>query len=318
MKSKVSVIIPSFNSRDHIAETLKSVCSQSYSNIEMIVIDDGSTDGSFDYLNNLKIPNLIVKTNRSKGACAARNYGYKLSSGDYIQYLDADDLLSKDKIEKQVLLLKPNPEHIAVCSTKHFYDIPENGTISDEPFMFSTCTPSDFLLNLYGANDAFEMVQTSAWLTPRVLIENAGPWDESLSKDQDGEFFCRVVMGSRGICYEPNVINYYRKHINGTNISGQRQRTHIESQLKALNSKANQLASLSHTEAYQKAMSLQYKFLAINAYPQFKDVSKAAIDISESLGGSDYVPVLGGRLIEFLKVTFGWKLAKFISFWMHK
>ncbi len=316
-ESKVSIIIPTFNSLKYIHETIESVLKQTYANIEIIIIDDGSTDGSWDYLKSLRIEHLLVVKNEGSGACAARNHGYKLSCGNYIQFLDSDDLLSPDKIEKQVALLDQNLDYIAVCSTKHFYDLPENGKITDTDFMFSTDQPSQFLLNLYGANGRFEMVQTSAWLTPRNVIDKAGIWNASLTKDQDGEFFCRVVMASKGVVYVPNVLNYYRKHVKGSNIANQVQRQQIESQLQAVNLKALVLSPQSDTSAYKSAMALQYKFIAINAYPQFKDISSAAMKISDSLGGSSYLPILGGRLIEFLKFTFGWKLAKSVKIWVN-
>lgn len=313
----VSVIIPLFNSKIHLVQTVQSVLDQTYEDIEIIIIDDHSTDGSFELAKNIKSEKVILHKNSGKGACAARNFGYQLSSGNYIQFLDADDLLSIDKIEKQMVLLKEHPNHIAVCSTQHFSDDPKRGKITDKNFMFSTDKPSKFLLNLYGAKGDFEMVQTSAWLTPRKLIEKAGLWDENLSKDQDGEFFCRVVMASEGVLYEPNVINYYRKHTFGQNIANQRQLIHLQSQLNALNSKAKQLQSEKDSEDYKNAMALQYKFLAINAYPQFKDISEKAMKISNSYGGSDYVPVLGGRIIELLKITLGWKVAKSLGEEVH-
>ncbi len=316
--SLVSVIIPNYNSVAHIIETLDSVFDQTYKHIEIIVVDDGSTDGSFEYLETVKHPKLKVKKNKGKGACAARNYGFELSSGDLIQYLDADDVLSSDKIEAQVKALKDKNNSIAVCSTKHFYNSINEGVIADEAYLFTTLDTAAFLLNLFGANGTPGMVQTSAWLTDRGLIKIAGPWDETLSKDQDGEFFCRVVSRANQVVYVPNVLNYYRKHILGENIANQKQRTHLESQLRALESKHEELKMLKDTAAFKAAFSLQYKWIAINAYPEFKDLSSKAIQESELLGGSDYLPVLGGKLIETIKSNFGWRCAKSVSYWIHK
>lgn len=314
----VSVIIPVFNAMPFLKETLASVCEQSYTNIEIIAIDDGSTDGSLEYLISLKHKNLIVKSNINKGACAARNFGLEHSTGAFIQYLDADDLLSKAKIQLQVEALHKKVCSIAVCNTKHFYDTIDNGKVTDQDFLFSTNDAKGFLLNLYGSNGAHNMVQTSAWLTPKPLIEKAGPWDETLSKDQDGEFFCRVASRAQGVIYVPKALNYYRKHVNGSNIASQKQRAHIESQLRALQSKSQQFDDVKHTKAYKNAMALQYKILAIDAYPNFKDVSKAALQVSDTLGGSSYLPVLGGRIIEAVKQIMGWRITKSLSYWIHK
>ena len=318
MLLKVSVIIPCFNSLQFIKETLDSVLKQSYPNIEIIVIDDNSTDGSFEYLQTMENENFQFVKNKSKGACAARNYGFELSSGDYIQFLDADDLLSVDKIEAQVKALKNQKNSIAVCNTKHFYSTIEYGKITDKDYLFTTFNTKSFLLNLYGANNLPNMIQTSAWLTPRGLITIAGPWDESLSKDQDGEFFCRVVAKADQVIYVPKVLNYYRKHILGQNIANQKQRKHLESQLKATNSKIIQLKSLEHTDDFKSAFSLQYKLIAIDAFPEFKDLSKKAMANCTALGGNDHLPILGGKIIEMVKKVLGWQHAKSLSYWVHK
>ncbi|MEH6535208.1 MAG: glycosyltransferase family 2 protein [Psychroserpens sp.] len=315
----VSVIIPVYNAMPFFKETMTCVIEQTYSNIEIIIIDDGSTDESLHYLESLSLPNLVVKHNKGKGACAARNYGMELATGDYIQFLDADDLLDKDKLQIQVEALDKNRSGIGVCSTKHFYDSIDNGKITDHEFLFTTSNTKDFLLNLYGSDGkTHNMVGTSAWLTPKALIEKAGPWDETLSKDQDGEFFCRVVAAGTQVIYTPEVLNYYRKHIKGTNIANQRQKRHLESQLKALYSKSQQFIGLEQTDGYKKAMALQYKIIAINAYPEFKALSKQAIHLSKTFGGSNYLPVLGGKIIEIVKRKMGWRTAKLLSYWVHK
>lgn len=319
MPNVVSIIIPCYNALPFLSATLNSIFNQTYPYIEVIVVDDGSEDGSFEYLKRLTHSNLIIRQNKGKGACAARNYGLKLATGDYIQFLDADDLLSADKVEAQVRQLEQHSRRVAVCSTVHFYEDPKDGKIVDKDFMFNTNQPQDFLLKLYGGDGLnHNMVQTSAWLTPRALIEKAGFWDETLSKDQDGEYFCRVAMVSEGICYAPDVFNYYRKHIGGQNIANQKQLKHLESQLKAIEAKAKYLNPYANTQAYKNAFALQYKLLAINAFPQFNTIYKIAIKKSQVLGGSKHLPVLGGTIIETVKQILGWRAAKLLSYWVHK
>jgi glycosyltransferase involved in cell wall biosynthesis len=301
-----------------LKETLTSVFNQTHENMEVIVIDDGSTDGSFEYGKSLSQKNFSIHKNKGKGACAARNYGYELSSGKYIQFLDADDLMDADKIEKQVLLLKKHPNNIAVCSTSHFYDEPTNGKIVDTPFMFSTDQPHEFLLKLYGGDGQnHNMVQTSAWLTPRSLIEKGGLWQEDIAKNQDGEFFCRMVMCSKGVRFSPDTLNYYRKHPKGKNIGNLGNRKHRESELKVAQIREDQLKDYANTDAYKKAFALQYQLIAINAYPKYKDISKTASNRVKALGGTTFLPVLGGKIIETIKYVFGWRAAKKVWYWLH-
>lgn len=315
---KVSIIIPCYNSMPFLKETLVSVFDQTHQNIEIIVIDDGSSDGSFEYVEDLKHDNLILKKNIGKGACAARNYGYQLSTGNYIQFQDADDLLDADKVEKQVKVLQKHPDCVAVCSTSHFYDRPEDGKIVDQPFMFSTDHPHEFLLKLYGGDGTnHNMVQTSAWLTPRHIIEKVGLWDESISKNQDGEFFCRVAMHSKGIRYVADTLNYYRKHPKGKNIGNLGTRKHRESELRVAEIREEQLFDYHETKEFKNAFALQYQLIAINSYPKYKDISAIAAKKVEELGGTNHLPVLGGKIIETIKQLFGWRAAKMIWYWLH-
>ncbi len=101
----VSVCIPVYNSQRWIKQTVESALNQTYDNIEIIMVDDGSTDKSWQILEEFKnfFPDKIkIFKQENKGACAARNKALRESKGDYIQWLDADDLLEKDKIEKQL------------------------------------------------------------------------------------------------------------------------------------------------------------------------------------------------------------------------
>jgi len=314
----VSIIMPIYNAYPYLKDSLFSSLNQTYADLEIIVIDDGSNDGSIDYLNEINDNRLFVYKNDKKGACSARNLGLKKAKGEFIQFLDADDILSLDKIEKQVNLLQKHPNRIAVCSTVHFYEDHLNGTITDSKFLYSTDNADDFLLNLYGGDGCnFEMISPNAWLTPKKIINKAGFWDEELIKDQDGEYFCRVVIASDGVCYEPNVFSYYRKYSKGNSISSGRTKNHILSQLRSIESKENQLSKYKHSEKYKAAFGIQYKLIAIESYPQFLDIYKKAIHKSKSLKELDYLPILGGRIIETIKKIFGWRTAKSFSYFIH-
>ncbi len=310
--------MPVYNAYPFIKESINSVLNQTYSNIELIVIDDGSTDSSIEYLETLNNSKIHIYRNDSKGACSARNFGLKIAKGNYIQFLDADDILGIDKIEKQVEILQKYPDRVAVCSTVHFYSDYLNGIITDRKFLYSTNNPDNFLLKLYGGDDGdFEMISPNAWLTPKKIIDKAGFWDEELIKDQDGEYFCRVVIASNGICFEPNVFSYYRKYLKGNSVSSGRTKNHILSQLRSIESKEKQLNKHKHTEKFKLAFAIQYKLIAIASYPQFLDLYEMALYKSMNLNENDYSPILGGRIVETIKKIFGWRAAKSLSYFIH-
>lgn len=317
--SKVSVVIPLYNSSAFFNETMASVLDQTYKNIEVIIIDDFSTDNSYQIALEFQSDTVVVKKNKGKGACAARNYGYELSTGNYIQFLDADDILSPQKIEKQVNALNSLSNALAVCNTYHFKDNIENSICSDQRYTFSTSKPEELFINLWGGNELpMHMIQTSAWLTPRTLIEKAGLWDETLAKDQDGEYFARLGLQSSAIVYVPEIKNYYRKHATGKNIASQKKEIHLKSILKATDLKAKYLSSKIESSASKQALATQYKHVAIDAWPQYKSIYNIAISKCEALGDSAYNPLLGGRVIEIVKNTFGWQAAKLLAYYGRK
>ena len=98
---KVSIIIPLYNEEKYIKDAINSILEQDYSNYEIIVIDDGSTDNSYNIVNNIKDKRIkLFRFKKNKGVGEARNLGIKKASGDYLAFLDADDYWEKDKLKE--------------------------------------------------------------------------------------------------------------------------------------------------------------------------------------------------------------------------
>jgi len=312
----VSVIIPAYNAENLIVETLDSVLNQTYPTLECIVIDDHSKDHTVNILNKYS-NNIKYYKNPGKGACDARNYGFSLSKGQYIQYLDADDLLDKDKIKIQVNQLLGKSNYLAVAETYNFISDINEAKI-DNADLYSTDDPVAFIKNMWGLNGNPHYIAQHAWLTPKAIIEKAGKWNNKLIKDQDGEFFCRVILNSSGIVYAPGAKCYYRKNLEGNTISTHQTEEHFKSQLESMRLKAGYLFERDNTLEAKKAVATEYKGIAILATPKFKNIQKEALYECNSLGGSNHVLVLGGSFIELLKKIFGWKFAKTVSYHLHR
>ena len=105
MRPLVSILIPAFNSQEWIGDTLRSAIAQTWDRKEIIVVDDGSTDATLAIARHFESEFVRVVTQENQGASAARDTAFSLSQGDYFQWLDADDLLAPDKIEKQIEVL---------------------------------------------------------------------------------------------------------------------------------------------------------------------------------------------------------------------
>lgn len=115
MKDLVSVIIPMYNAEKYIEDTIESVINQTYKNLEIIVVDDNSSDNSSLIIEKLKkIDTRIVyiKLNENKGVANARNTGINISNGRFIAFVDSDDMWKKDKVEKQLEFMKSKNMHL--------------------------------------------------------------------------------------------------------------------------------------------------------------------------------------------------------------
>ncbi|MGY3211665.1 glycosyltransferase family 2 protein [Mucilaginibacter sp. HD30] len=311
----VSVIIPVYNAERYIDAAITSALSQSWPCIEVIVVDDGSTDSSYELAKRYQANNVKILQQSNKGASAARNKGLSIAGGAYIQFLDADDLLSADKIAEQMAALQNNAGKIAVCSTVHFQDGFEleasQPSAYDEGFLYNCDNPVDFLIRLLGGYDfRGSMVQPAAWLVPRDIIDEAGPWNESLTLDDDGEFFARVMLASAGIIKTDGKV-YYRKFSAGNrNLSSTQSVAALQSLYRSIKLKAEYLYRFGETIPAKKATYKQLVELQITCYITQPGLYNT---ISKELSFYPqwrYVPVMGGKIINTIAGLFGWRVAK--------
>ncbi|MEX8548513.1 MAG: glycosyltransferase family 2 protein [Mucilaginibacter sp.] len=319
----VSIIIPVYNAEKYITKTITSALNQTWRNIEIIIIDDGSTDNSLAIAKQFKNEHIVILSKQNQGASKARNKGLQEAKGAFIQFLDADDLLSPNKIAEQVKLLLQNPEKIAVCSTVHFFDNqnPYEALPSayEDSFLFDTDNPAEFLINLYGGDtNRGSMVQTSAWLTPTDIIKKAGKWSEFYLPDEDGDYFCRAVLASKGIIYADSCFNYYRKYTNSKNLSAVKTKESLEGKLKSFLLKKEHLLNATNNPVAKKALAHSAMDLAIIAFNVDKTLTNQILKVIEDLGGTSSIPVLGGKEIELIKKIFGWKTALRLQYYCRR
>ena len=217
-KPLVSVVVAAFNAEPWLAETLDSVLAQTWKNIEIIVVDDGSQDETLAVAKQYESPQVIVIHQKNQGQCAASNHCLKVAQGDFIQYLDADDLLAPDKIEHQLNLLKRQPAgYITSASWARFYRSPEEATFKEQA-LWADFSPVDWLLCAW---ENHLMMHGAAWLLPRDIVEKAGPWDTRLSLINDFDYFSRVILASQGIVFCKAARTYYRSGLDSS-LSGQK------------------------------------------------------------------------------------------------
>ena len=305
MTPLVSILIPCYNAEPWLAATLESALAQTYPRTEVIFVDDGSLDGSLALARTFESRNVRVVTQANAGASAARNHALRLARGDYVQFLDADDLLTPDKLAAQVDLLSRSPSNsLASCRWGRFTTDPARAVFVNDS-VFRDFTPLDYLLAHTGQA---EMMHPAAWLVPRSVADRAGPWDETLSLNDDGEYFARVVLSSGGIVFSSAGASLYRSNLPGS-LSRQRSRHALESAYRSVSLIAGQTLRAEASPRVQRALADYWQRFVHDIYPDAPDLCRQAEDHSRALGGSALRPQQGARERNVAHLL-GWKLTR--------
>jgi glycosyltransferase involved in cell wall biosynthesis len=209
MKNLVSIIIPTYNRKHLIVETIDNILHQTLSEYEIIVVDDTSTDGTIELLKDKYQDQLIILSNKGKGPGAARNTGFKASTGKYIQFFDSDDLLTPNKLEVQVKLLEDNPGKKIVYGPYLPATFENNRWRNTDCIMQYKPLPNKPLHHL--VTEGWCAI-TQSCLFRRDLIEEIGLWREDLMPHEDKEFWYRLGKAEPFPMHENQSCVIYRQH----------------------------------------------------------------------------------------------------------
>jgi glycosyltransferase involved in cell wall biosynthesis len=310
MSAQVSILIPCHNAAPWLEETLESALAQTWQKKEIILVDDGSTDASLALARQFGPRGIRVFSQPNRGASAARNHAWRIASGDYLQFLDADDLISPDKIELQMAALMSGPSgRVASCAWARFRDDPARAEFVDEA-VFRDFTPIEFLQ--LGGN-AGRMIHPSAWLTPRTVAERAGPWNEELTVNDDGEFFCRALLASNGIRFTPIARSYYRSGL-PSSLSQRRDEQSRRSQFRSIELIADHLQRAEDSAGVRKAIASYYQRFIYDFYPFPADLMVQAAQRVAAFGGSTLAPPMGSKTAILVRLL-GWRCVWRLKYW---
>ncbi len=307
----VSILIPCYNAAPWLAETIQSALAQSWSRTEVIVVDDGSTDGSLAIARTFATRGVKVILQANAGASAARNRALQEAGGEFIQFLDADDLISRDKISAQLdALARHDRATTASCAWGRFSSDPAEAVFSDTT-VYRDFRPIDFLIH---CSTGFHMMHPSAWLVPRSVVQQAGPWNESLTLNDDGEYFCRVLLASAGIAFVAGPQSYYRSGLPGS-LSQRRDELSRRSQFRSIELIASHLLAVEDSPRTQRAMANYYQRFIHDFYPAPADLISGAVKRIAALGGSDLAPHMGPKTAIAARLL-GWKNVQRLKYWL--
>ncbi len=304
----VSILIPAFNAEESIAETLRSAIAQTWPHTEVIVVDDGSSDRTVAIATQFESETVRVVKQQNRGAAAARNTAYSMCRGQYIQWLDADDMLAPDKIASQMKIVDPERSRELISSAWGRFMYRADRAEFMPTALWCDLSPAEWLVrkmrdNLY--------MQTATWLVSRQLAEAAGPWDVRLLGDDDGEYFCRVLLASDGVRFVPQAKAYYRGPglaFKSLSYIGQSSRK-LEALWLSMQLHIKYLLSVEPSERARAACLAYLQTCLIYFYPDRPEIVDQAKQLAAELGGELGDPRLSWKYT-WLIGMFGWPAAK--------
>jgi glycosyltransferase involved in cell wall biosynthesis len=305
MSNLVSILIPAYNAEQWIRETILSAINQTWVNKEIIVVDDGSSDRTFEIARSLESRTVKVVTQANTGACGARNKALSLAQGDYIQWLDADDLLHPEKINRQLERADDGQTSLTLLTSawgKFFFRHEKAKFVPDS--LWQDLGPADWIITKFSDSVWMNPV---VWLVSRRLTTLAGPWNErvTVSGIDDGEYICRAVAASEGVRFVREAQCYYRIGTVGSlnwNMVRSNNKKILESLVLALSLNIDHLMSLEDSEKTRRA-SLQYLQHWLPAFYSVDDnLVNKMYKLAHELGGSLTPPKVSWKYYPLYKV----------------
>ena len=302
MQPLVSILIPAYNAEKFIGDSIKSAMSQTWRRKEVIVIDDGSTDATLRVAEQFASSSVRVVHQENQGAAAARNHALSVCQGDYIQWLDADDLLSVDKVHQQMRVIQreKDPHKLASSSWGYFRHRPWKATFTPS-VLWHDLGPIEWIHRKWTSANH---MQTATWLVSRELSDAAGPWDTRLRFDDDGEYFTRVVLRSSGVRFVPDGKVYYRvspstrlSYVGTSNAK-------IDGHFLSMELQIGYLRSVCDDERTREACTRFLETWMHHFYPTRPDIVERAQTLANSWGAQLRMPRLPMKY-EWFRLLFG-------------
>ena len=302
---KVSVLIPCYNAENYVGETLESVFGQTWPELEVIVVDDGSTDRSADIIRSFAQPNLRLIQQANRGQTAALNVCCSHATGEFVQYLDADDLIEPDKIRLQMERLQDAPGCIASAEWGRFWVSPHETQFHKEP-VWCDLDSIDWL-----ALSGLGMMFPALWLIPMATVRTIGPWREDLTLHNDAEYFTRALLASKRVLFCAGARCHYRTEVPGS-LSRTRSARAFVSEFKVLDLCEGRIRAVEDSDRVRRGLAFCWQWYAYSAYPYDKVQATRALERGMALHPIRVKPV-GGPAFRVISRIIGWRAARVLQ-----
>lgn len=228
--------------------------------------------------------------------------------GEFIQYLDADDILGPDKIELQLRRVADARDCVAASEWARFHNRIDEAEFEPDD-NWRDMAPVDWLVSAW--RDGGGMLFPAMWLIPRPVIDQAGPWREDLTLNNDGEYFCRIVLASAGILFCAGARAYYRSGLTGS-VSGMKSNAGWVSQRKSLEACERYLLEREDSDRTRRVVAFLWQRFAHASYPYAPDIGNDAERRARRLHPAALLPQGGPMFRQVMRIA-GWRFARRIQ-----
>jgi glycosyltransferase involved in cell wall biosynthesis len=298
----VSILIPCYNAGPWLRAALDSAFGQTHPHVEVVLVNDGSSDESASIAAEYEPRGLRLITQENAGQCAAANRAFRESRGGFVKFLDADDVLDARAIELQIAAIERSGRDLAYGEWGRFWNDPAEAEFPSRPGARDG-DPSAWLLDVCA--DSEPMFQCGLWLIRRGLIERAGGWDERLSLINDYEFFMRLVTRGNGVAFSPGARVFYRSGVSGS-LSGKKSAAAWRSAHLSVTLGVGHFLALDDSPPRPRLAARMLQNLVYQMYPAEPELIADLEDRIRRLGGSDNPPPMGPRT-RLLARALGWR-----------
>ncbi len=306
MRPLVSILIPCYNAGPYVAAALDSILAQTWPNMEIIVVDDGSTDDSAKVLETYADRDVNVITEKCGSAAKSRNRAWAEATGDYIKFFDADDLINPEFIELQMARLAGCTDVVASSEWGRFYGDDLSTFRLNPQSVWRDMEATEWLVEAW--RDARPMLQPGMFLIPASILRKAGGWDESLTLIDDFEFFSRVLCHANEVRFTPGAVLHYRSGLTGS-LSAQKSRQAVESAFHSVIKATDALLSRRSDETAKQSCANIFQEFIYTYYPKHSDLRKQIESRLSVVGGSSLQPSGSPRFLVICRLL-GWKFTR--------
>lgn len=302
----VSVLIPAYNAERVLGQALDSVLAQTWPNVEVIVVEDGSKDATLAVAQQYEARGVkVVAQPENRGQTAALNRALEEAQGDFIQFFDADDVMESGKIEAQMRCLQAEPPGTIATSwwARFFDDDVANTQVFEGADWRDYDVPLEWLIDDWEGRGT---MPPGAWLYPRSVVDAIGPWHEELTLNNDMEYFTRAVLASERIVFCPDARWYYRS--GNESLSGRKDDRALRSQFEVIRLSTERLLAAEDSERTRHAAACYWQMFLFMAYPQVPALVREAERRVAALGGGSR-KVSVSRPFRPVRDLVGWKPA---------